>query len=570
MKHFTLTIRKMLLFFAVSVFTASLFAQGDTLRLTTNDDLYGTISSDTLSGGEQAHKVYLLPRGGVFFMAQTLVSSHGFELVGEPGPEETFPAYILPSKNESGGYNYFYVESWGTDQEYVFKNLIIQGWTQDAESSGTIKPGFFSSTLQSLGTRLIVDNCIINGFEGAIGTKGTGTYVKITNSLFRNITNSSADWFGMAIDDWESGWRDSLIVQNCTFMNIGCTAIYPFLNQHKAVVIDHNTFIGSRRMNIFTGFQTDVTITNNIFTGGWASGYSQDYRLKDPGAWDYNGVINVAPITDPNTLAILADEFGLDTSDVEAQRKFIVTNNVNWYPEFLVQAWDTLDYKKYNPNTCDPQVWIKDTCRNQFNRMPESVVEDALGHLNSDEAKGGTFDPGFDMASVESVYDAIIQWTAVYRNDDGFIPYHPNFDAEGKRYQLSWPLPEDFSYTNTDMLTYSTTGGPVGDLNWFGGPTGIRDSRAPRSMELSVFPNPFTSSTTIRYRVEEYSHVRLSIFDLSGKELAVLANTWQVAGEHSVQWKGTRENGLPLGGGIYICKIQSGSQSAVRKVILME
>lgn len=79
------------------------------------------------------------------------------------------------------------------------------------------------------------------------------------------------------------------------------------------------------------------------------------------------------------------------------------------------------------------------------------------------------------------------------------------------------------------------------------------------------YPNPFNPSTTIRYQLEKSGEVRLSVFDISGKEVAVLINGSQNAGEHQVDFYG--EN---LSSGVYLYRLVSGDQSYVRKMMLVK
>jgi hypothetical protein len=79
------------------------------------------------------------------------------------------------------------------------------------------------------------------------------------------------------------------------------------------------------------------------------------------------------------------------------------------------------------------------------------------------------------------------------------------------------------------------------------------------------YPNPFNPSTTIRYQLDKTGDVRLSVFDISGKEVAVLFNGSQNAGEHQVEFYG--EN---LSSGVYLYRLVAGDQSYVRKMMLVK
>ena len=88
--------------------------------------------------------------------------------------------------------------------------------------------------------------------------------------------------------------------------------------------------------------------------------------------------------------------------------------------------------------------------------------------------------------------------------------------------------------------------------------------RVPRSFTLQQnYPNPFNPSTTIRYVLGEPLPVRLGIFDLTGKEVALLVNESQDKGEHLVEWN---PHGLPSGA--YFYRLNAGNHSEVKKLVL--
>jgi hypothetical protein len=59
----------------------------------------------------------------------------------------------------------------------------------------------------------------------------------------------------------------------------------------------------------------------------------------------------------------------------------------------------------------------------------------------------------------------------------------------------------------------------------------------PGKFELEQsYPNPFNPSTTIRYRLAAPGLVRLSLFDVLGREVAVLVDGRHEAGIHTARW----------------------------------
>lgn len=82
---------------------------------------------------------------------------------------------------------------------------------------------------------------------------------------------------------------------------------------------------------------------------------------------------------------------------------------------------------------------------------------------------------------------------------------------------------------------------------------------------LQNYPNPFNPATTIRFTIPEKSNVRVSVTDVLGNEVAVLANGLTEAGSHSIEF-----NASDLPSGIYFCILQSGQLSESKKMVLMK
>jgi hypothetical protein len=79
------------------------------------------------------------------------------------------------------------------------------------------------------------------------------------------------------------------------------------------------------------------------------------------------------------------------------------------------------------------------------------------------------------------------------------------------------------------------------------------------------YPNPFNPTTTIRYSVPVSGHVNLAVYDLQGREVAVLVNGIQTAATYAVTWDGS---GFPSG--VYFCRVTAGKETFTGRMMLLK
>jgi hypothetical protein len=80
------------------------------------------------------------------------------------------------------------------------------------------------------------------------------------------------------------------------------------------------------------------------------------------------------------------------------------------------------------------------------------------------------------------------------------------------------------------------------------------------------YPNPFNPSTIISYSLKENSNVTLTVFDLLGREVALLVNESQNAGVYNYEFRMTNNE---LTSGTYFYKLETEKFSDVKKMILL-
>ncbi|MBN2347388.1 MAG: DUF362 domain-containing protein [Bacteroidales bacterium] len=96
-------------------------------------------------------------------------------------------------------------------------------------------------------------------------------------------------------------------------------------------------------------------------------------------------------------------------------------------------------------------------------------------------------------------------------------------------------------------------------------PKGFRETAPDKILLFRNYPNPFSTSTTVRYFLPEAGNITLKIFDMFGREIETLADGYFSKGEHTVQWS---INNHPAG--VYICRLQAGRFSETIKLHFMK
>ncbi|MBN1779632.1 T9SS type A sorting domain-containing protein [bacterium] len=221
---------------------------------------------------------------------------------------------------------------------------------------------------------------------------------------------------------------------------------------------------------------------------------------------------------------------------------------------------------------------------------------DGLHHAsaNGDDSNGTADEDGVEfLTSLLPGQTALIQVTA---SVDGFLNAWMDFNGNG-----SWEDPDDQIFTDQpvtqgeNLLTFSvpkqagqgnsfarfrfsqTTGvtskGLVvgGEVEDYAVPimTAVEKSenmQKPDKFRLyQNYPNPFNPMTTICYELPKTGHTVVQVFDILGREMAVLVDQKQDAGHYSFQW-----NGSEYSSGIYLLHIQAGEYHQSIKMVILK
>jgi|GEM_PF-381584 len=106
-----------------------------------------------------------------------------------------------------------------------------------------------------------------------------------------------------------------------------------------------------------------------------------------------------------------------------------------------------------------------------------------------------------------------------------------------------------------------------GSISWHG-PMSVGPAvTSERPLLSNVTPNPVTRNTRIEYSLPKTEHVRLTVHDVSGRQVAMLKDEDEDAGLHTFDWVPNRTEHLSAG--FYIIRLRAGGVDAVRKVLVL-
>ncbi|MBP1657300.1 MAG: peptidase and subtilisin kexin sedolisin [Bacteroidetes bacterium] len=156
----------------------------------------------------------------------------------------------------------------------------------------------------------------------------------------------------------------------------------------------------------------------------------------------------------------------------------------------------------------------------------------------------------------------LISANGIYRTDD---------DASTWTEQPTDPfvgVPSHVSFADSRTGWFVTHQGEMLRYRLAGISTGAEPSRQHLSDSFRLeqnYPNPFNPSTTIKYKLPRSTNVRLSVFDMLGREVSVLVNGSMDAGVHEVKCDGSR-----LSSGVYFYRLTTVGFSETKRLMLLK
>ena len=511
------------------------------------------IADTTATGGLLPNRVYELQRDQFYLVNATLRLAQPGEtlrLRAESG-DGALPVIYLwqtgvdPNPELPPGY---FIRTQGGDLELT--NIAVAGYYEpEPENVDNVQGGMFRNDVA--GSSFFFDGCIFSNINGQIlRTENNAVKVSVTNCIFANLGSLTTSNLGAGKGiDLRASECVELIVENNTFVN------------YQDRVIRHYNYSDPLAG---TGLIHSGRINHNTIINGM--GYHGLLSLGNVGA----------AMTITNNLFVDAFGLGEDSTDASRAAEWANTgevydngnNRITWIFSAPndVTNWDISN--NYFVISDSGQAFLDD-----FDFGPASPLSYHIeGRLGADAATAFT-QIDIDLGNIPRMMTKFMRWyedplggdkTKVTDN------YDRTTDDMDRRTIIYYRDTLDASYSiESPAYTGSTTGGPVGDLNWFDMVNAIEDgnlNNRPTSFTLSQnYPNPFNPVTRINFKIAKAGQVKVEVFNITGQRVKTLINQKMAAGAHTITWDARN-----FASGVYFYQLSFGSLSQTKKMILLK
>ena len=334
-----------------------------------------------------------------------------------------------------------------------------------------------------------------------------------------------------------------------------------------------------RELNTYNTNGKELTQLGQMWFNGQWYAYS-----SDTSAYDANGnqITNIQENWNNGQVV----QFNSDTCTYDASGHKLTDLNVNNYNPSqvsrsldtytydqngnkisdLYQAWDNGQWVNFMLNTYtydasghqiadSSDIWGSQWIFTNY----ETKTYDGSGHLLTDSSKEWSGSQYILTQLLTNTYDAngnLLSSAKEAWNGLGLAPFDNNVEIPdgpnnglmtnyyGYKVLLSYELADIFVFTSVPA-----------------GKSGI-----PQTFSLAQnYPNPFNPSTTISFSLPSQSFVSLKVFDIVGREVATIVSEEMPAGAYTRQW-----NAAKMSSGIYFYRLQAGSYTQTKKLVLLK
>ena len=185
-----------------------------------------------------------------------------------------------------------------------------------------------------------------------------------------------------------------------------------------------------------------------------------------------------------------------------------------------------------------------------------TFLGDAWGTIN---LPFGTFLNSLRIKTIISMNDSSAMYQqnvhTVYTIYDWYVPGKKFFVLKIMYSTITIP---NFGTYSSKNVFYDPSNVPIGVIRI--------SNNVPDKYSLNQnYPNPFNPSTNIRYQIATNSNVKLTVFDILGRDVATLVNEKQEAGTYEIKFDASK-----LSSGVYFYKLEAPGYTITKKMNLIK
>lgn len=280
----------------------------------------------------------------------------------------------------------------------------------------------------------------------------------------------------------------------------------------------------------------------NIFVGG--------YSFRTGSVQDYMTIKYSASTGD----SLAAASYNGPNSSTDQLTAMTIDNSNNVYVTGMSSSNTSgFDYATIKYNSSLAQQWVQRTT-NAGSDIPTFItLDNATGNVY---VTGSSVSAGYDYLTISYSSAGSFNWEK-RETSTGSV----NDFASGIAVQDSDRIyvTGSANFTGTGIAFYTLRYSKIIGIEPISG-------NIPANYSIKQnFPNPFNPTTNIRFDIPKSSFVKISVYDVMGRELENLVNTQLKAGEYMVKWDAARYSS-----GIYFYSINTDGYNITKKMMLVK
>lgn len=166
--------------------------------------------------------------------------------------------------------------------------------------------------------------------------------------------------------------------------------------------------------------------------------------------------------------------------------------------------------------------------------------------------------------------DFFYGWLRMLRSDGNGWSRAIEPGQSGDYWATGLNLPSDFQWGPDGHLWWLSWGDGQLRRIVYTGTIGVDPPGAPPRLVLAAKPNPTYGAVELAFDLPVAGNVRVGVYDLAGRRVAMLADAWCGAGHHALRWDGRDASGRIAPSGIYVVRLEAGGDVVTARLARLD